>query len=448
MPSRSGGTAGTDSSWSRLRALWERVGESLFYVPALFMAIALALSQGVVVLDRALEAHVLPAVFDSTVDSGRVLLSVIAGGTITAASVVFALTLVAVQLASTQFSPRTLGSFLGDRAQQIIIGLVLGTYVYCLLVLRVVRAPLEEGGSPFIPRFSVMVAVVLGVAAMVAVIASINRTAQRLRVESVAGKITEETMAAINDQFGDGYGDEQSVGAGRVPSGAPPSDAFVVEAGHAGWIQYIGVDRILEGVPERSHVMIHQSVGNYVVTGQRLVSVWPRPEDPDRAAEVLASAFVTGDQRSRHGDVSFGITRLVDIAARALSPGVNDPKTAEEIVLRLGEILVELAVRDLPPAESVVDGRTIIRAAELRHEDYVEAAIEPIRRFARNDPQVLSSILQTLATSKNVAVRRRPDAAVESLDRQAQLIVVDAEQLPTQSDRDLVIRTATAIHFD
>lgn len=443
-------SGGSNGRLPQLRALWERLGESLFYVPFLFMAAAVALSQGVVVLDRTFEAGELPALFDSTVDSSRVLLSVIAGGTITAASVVFSLTLVAVQLASTQYSPRTLGTFLGDRVQQVIIGLVLGTFVYCLLVLRVVRAPLDAGGEPFVPRFSVMVAVLLGVVAMVAVIASINRTAQSLRIESITGKIAAQTIAAIHDQFDGNQGGEpalQSAGIDTAPSEEAPEDALIVEAQQRGWVQDINLDRILEGVTEGSRVLIHESIGNYVMQSQRLVSVWPIPEDSDRIEAELGRAFSIGEQRSRMGDVGFGITQLVDIAVRALSPGINDPKTAEEIVLRLGEILVLLAVRDLPPRKSEVQGRTIIRAAELRHSDYVESAIEPIRRFGRNDPEVLASILRTLATCKDVASRQRADAVVEPFDRQASLILAGVENLATQPDREIVERAAATAGF-
>ena len=434
--------------WSQLRALWERIGESLFFVPSLFLIGAIILSQSAIAVDRALGSDDLPLLLSTTVDSSRVLLSVIAGGTITAASVVFSLTLVAVQLASTQFSPRILGAFLGDRVQQIIIGLVLGTFLYCLLVLHVVRAPVDGGGDPLIPSLSVALALALGVFALVAVIASINRTAQSLRVETVAAKVTAESIAAIEDQFGS----EGPVLSATVPvvSGdtadvTPPDDAVVVIAPRSGWIQDINLEQLLGCVGEGSHVLVHRSVGNYVLLGQLLASVWPEKDDPDRVEREAAGGFVIARQRSRRGDAAFGITQLVDIAVRALSPGVNDPKTAEEMVHHLGEILVELAVRDLPPRHSEIDGRTIIRAAELAHRDYVELAVEPIRRFARTDPQVLASVVRTLATATAVAKRRRADAAVAAFDEQIELILRDTSALTSQTDRDMVVRTAEAV---
>lgn len=413
------------------------------------MVAAVVASQLLVLLDLNLGDN-LPAVFDSTVGSSRDLLSVIAGGTITAASVVFSLTLVAVQLASTQFSPRTLGTFLGDRVQQIIIGIVLGTFVYSLLVLRVVRGPSEVGGDEFIPRFSVMVAVVLGVVSMVAVIASINRTAQSLRVESIASKIASETIAAIDEQFGaeDNAATPPADELDVTPPPDPPPDALGAEASRAGWVQDISVEGMLKDVPDGGYLMVHEAVGTYVLRAQRLVSVWPAPEHSEKLAGELAKAFVIKEKRSRDKDVSFGITQLVDIASRALSPGINDPKTAEEIVLRLGQILVELAVRDIPPAASEIEGRTILRPASLQHEDYVELAVEPIRRFARSDPSVLSTLLRTLVTAKEVALRRSDAAAVEGFAIQVDLILTDIKTMTSQADRDLATRKISTTDLD
>ena len=435
-------TGNAEGRWARIKSLWERVGESLFYLPALFMVAAVVLSQVGVALDRSLDVGDLPPMFDSTVDSSRVLLSVIAGGTITAASVVFSLTLVAVQLASTQFSPRTLGAFLGDRAQQLIIGLVLGTFVYCLLILQVVRVPAGAGSDPFVPRLSVMVAVLLGVASLVAVIASINRTAQSLRIESVAATITAGTIATIEERLG-GEEDADPTVASREAVVEPPPEAVRVGAKRAGWIQDIDLEQLMRRVPEGSQVYLHRPIGSFVLRHQVVASVWPRSLEDD-ARDGVANAFVIGDRRSRHGDIGFGITQLVDIAVRALSPGVNDPKTAEEIVARLGEVLVELAVRELPPLLAEMDGRTLIRGSEPRHADYVELAIEPIRRNARQDPRVLASILSMLATAAEVASSRRGDASVTAFRDQAAIVRNDLGALETPSDR-AVVATATEI---
>lgn len=430
---------------ARVQAAWERLGESLFYVPSLFMIGAVIAAQVLVFIDGTLDTENWPTFLTTTVDSSRVLLSVIAGGTITAASVVFSLTLVAVQLASTQFSPRTLGTFLGDRVQQMIIGLVLGTFVYCLLVLRVVRAPIEEGGSPFIPGVSVIVAVILGVASMVAVIASINRTAQSLRVSSIAQKVTDATIEAIKNEFGEddlGGSSVQGVKTIMTTDRVQSLGAAAFESRESGWIQDIDVESMVCVVPDGGELGVSVAVGNYVVRGQTVVSISPRPEDSENADRAIADAIVIGPHRSRHGDVAFGITQLVDIAVKALSPGVNDPNTAEEIVVRLGEVLVELAIVDLPPRVVMVDGRSVRRNADPTHEDYINLAVEPIRRFARNDPRVLASLLRMLSVSKEVAQSRRPDASTSGFEVEIGLITASVHVMAVEADRQFVLRTA------
>lgn len=430
---------------ARFQAAWERFGESLFYVPSLFMIAAVIAAQVLVFIDGTLDTQNWPTFLTTTVDSSRVLLSVVAGGTITAASVVFSLTLVAVQLASTQFSPRTLGTFLGDRVQQIIIGLVLGTFVYCLLVLRVVRAPIEEGGTPFIPGVSVIVAVILGVASMVAVIASINRTAQSLRVSSMAQKVTQATITAIHNEFGDDDTRDRSIQSTTTVASTDRIHSPVavpVESRDSGWVQDIDVESMLDVVPDGGELDVNVAVGNYVVRGQTLVVISPRPQDSEDADRKVADAIVIGPHRSRHGDVAFGITQLVDIAVKALSPGVNDPNTAEEIVVRLGEVLVEIAVADLPPRVLEVDGRSVRRVADPTHADYINLAVEPIRRFARNDPRVLTSLLRMLTVSKEVAHTRRSDAATAGFDVEIGLILASVDVMAVEADREFVVQSA------
>ena len=152
-------------------------------------------------LDRRFAAGDLPSFHSTTVDNARSILSTVAGGTISAAAVVFSLTLIAVQLASSQFSPRVVRGFVGDRFQQIVMGIVVGTFTYCLVVLRVVQKPLESSGSgPFLPQVSIVVAVTLAVASLLAVLASIDHTAKSLRVGALLDQVATQTVSVIESR--------------------------------------------------------------------------------------------------------------------------------------------------------------------------------------------------------------------------------------------------------
>ncbi len=417
----------------RLAELNERFRRSLFALPALWVVGLIALSRLTLAIDERTQNDDLPRVFSTTVDSGRALLASIASGTITAASVVFSLTLVSVQLASSQFSPRTLRNFLGDRFQQNVFGIVLGTFAFSIATLRQIRGPLSDGGSPVIPQFGITVATLLALASLFALLGSINRTARNLRVTSVAERIVTETLATIDERF---PLDREVLGVsspGRLPSPVAPVDddlefGAVVTATKTGWIQQIGVDALVEGLPEGTIVRLDLSVGSYVSRGQVLATVSPVPEVDEAMLRNLRSAYSIGDTRTLQSDVAYGILQLEDIALRALSPGINDPNTAIAIVSQMGTILVDLLGRDLEPHVSDVRGRIVRRPVEPDHGDYLRAALDKSRRAARDEPAVLLSMLRMLALVRDELDRRRElrPAVADVIERQAALIVAEA----------------------
>lgn len=445
-------------SFLRLEALRSRLTENLFFVPFLMLAGSIALSQIMVWIDRSMAEDVLPGWFSVTVGSSRSILSAIAGGTITAASIVFSLTLVAVQLAASQFSPRVLRGFLGDRFQQLVMGTVIGTFSYSLLVLREVRSATEDIDRAFLPQLSVATAVVLSVASMVAILGSIDHTAKSLRVGSVADEIMRSTLEVIERNFSPRLASEGSSDDGEAvpvlvdapsiapsPPGTdlapvdhhPPDDARLVLAPRTGWVTALQAERLLECVPDGGTVLVSAAVGTFVVEGTPIASVWPADlDDVDRIVHELPSMLLIEDSRTMQQDVSFGLIQMNDIALRALSPGVNDPNTANEVIVRVGAILTAIYRMTLPPVESTDGKRRVLRPVDPSHGDYVEQAFEPIRRYARSDPRVLEVIARTIQSIIS-DVHRRFGAAVdvEPLTAQLRMMWAEADELATEEDR-------------
>lgn len=408
----------------RLRRYAEKFRQSLFFLPAFFVLGSILLGFATVEIDRSLGEDDLPAIASTTVDNARSLLSTVAGGTIGAASVVFSLTLVAVQLASSQFSPRVVRGFLRDRFQQVVMGVVVGTFTYCLAVLRVVQQPLDDSNAePFLPQISVLVAVVLAVLSLLAVLASIDHTAKSLRVGSLLDSITTETVDVITFRYRhrDSADDEDSLrlgGPSIVPAApstsdqgddnadetVPPEGALVVRSERSGWVTQISLEGILDAIPAGSTLLLESSVGTYLFPGSRLFAVWPvAADDRDRLESSLRDTLEVGPARTLQQDVSFGTLQLTDIAVRALSPGVNDPNTAIEAVVRIGRVLATLLQHDLDASSITSNDRTIIRSRTLSAHDYVDAAVEPIRRYARAEPAVLVALVRTLGTAAETA---------------------------------------------
>lgn len=426
----------------RLRALYDRLNHSLFALPVTFVVAAIVGAQLMILLDTAVTT---PEWLTSTADNARAVLAAIAGGTITAASVVFSLTLVAVQLSSSQYSPRTLDTFLGDRFQQVVLGIVLGTFTYALLVLNAVEAPRE--GEASVPSYGVVVAVVMAITALVAVIASINHTAQSLRVASVANRVTDDVTAAIERQFGDADVPNLQSHTGAPAQADDPvgADPFVFGAPSRGWVQQISAGGLLDAAPSGSVIDVVASAGDYLQEGQPVATVLPAPDDPEAVADGMRNALVIGPHRTLQQDVAFGIVQLVDIAVKALSPGVNDPHTAMEVLARIGAVLTELAVRDLSPEQLTRDGSVLIRRRELDHAGFFDMAVEPVRRSARTDPQVAAAVLVMLATVRDEALRRRTDAHVDAVSAEAERLLDELDLMANDADRRRVLDAAESV---
>ncbi len=441
------------------RARAERLRQSLFFLPALFIVLAVALSTALLLVDRAVAPGSLPAALTTTVDSSRAILSAVAGGTITAASIVFSLTLVAVQLSSGQHSPRLLRNFIGDRFQQVVIGTVVGTFTYCLLILRSVRASLDEGGRPIVPNLSVAVAVVLAVAALLAVLASIDHTARGLKVESIAERLTEETLAVIRRRFPprDEAARRATGATGGVVwhdpiataarTGSPASGAIVVAAPTSGWVRQVNEDVLLDALPAGSSLQLRLAVGAWLIEGAPMFDVvladGPTLDADERAAlcERLCDAVDLGPDRTMQDDVDFGVLRLVDIGLRALSPGINDPSTAIEIIMRLGTVLAALLDRELD-AEATVwrDGRHVTRRVAVTFDDYLRACFDQLRQAAADQVPVYAALLRVLHTLHGLAVAGGRPAEAALLRQAAADVVVTSDR------HELLERERVALH--
>jgi uncharacterized membrane protein len=443
-----------------VRARLEAARTSLFAVPVVWISAAVGLSQFITWVDlETQDNEAFPGFLDTTVESARALLGAIAAGTISAASVVFSLTLVAIQMSSSVYTSRVLRSFLRDRFQQNMIGIVLATFTYSLLVLREVRGPLDAEGSAYIPRVSVFLAVLFALAAVLALLASISHTSLSLRASSVTRRLVEEMVELVEtslpepaDRFGiDGANEHDADGRPATDSDPMTSAAKSAEAGpprrlpaepgtvlaadRRGWVQQISLQAIRESIDDGTTVRIDVSPGSYVGTGTPLLVLWPPPraDDLESAMNELRGAFAIGEQRTMQQDLAFGFTMLEDIANKALSPGVNDPNTAAAVIEQLGEVVLAVLERRLHPASMSLDGCEFIRSRETYH-DIVVAAFNQIRHFAIGQPSVQLVLVRTLTETGDELIRRRRDTP-DALDALRMMLRhVEVDLVPVETD--------------
>ena len=443
----------------------ERFRTSLFGVPALWIAAAVLGSYASTRLDQTGTGWELPGFLDTTVASARSILAAVSSGTITAASVVFSLTLVSIQLSTSAYSSRVLRSFLRDRFQQHMIGVVTATFLYSLLVLREVRGPLEEGGDAYIPRFSVFIAVVFATVAVLALIASISHTAQQLRVSSVTRELTDELITLIHNRLPEPSSTRPdsrvTLASASVadPQLEPhevedPDDASfrgaVVTADRRGWVQQLSLAALSGCLPEGSTVRVEAMAGDYVMHGSPLAVVWPAP-DADSAPAIqsaLRGAFSIGAERTMQQDISFGIMTLEDVAVKALSPGVNAPNTAIAVMTQLAEVVLNILERELPPTSLEIAGRRITSPYSASNADYVRAAFDQIRLYSRGQPPLQKALVEAISSIDLELARRRRSTteAREALQSMIASVIEDMEHesRPGTGDRAAVAALGAA----
>ncbi len=402
----------------RLRQIADRMRHSLSFIPTVYVLVSIVLVQGSLWIDRMLSDQLLPNWFETTVESARAVFAAIAGGLITSTTLLLSMMLVAVQLASSQFSPRTLRNWLGNRNVQNAVGFVLGTTVFCLLALRSARS-FDEDETAVVPHLTVLIAVALGVLSLVAVVRTVDHITHTMRVGSIAERVTTETVEVVQRVF---RHEPRPIDVG-VESGALRTDgtialpqaAMALETERAGWVQQVDDDAVIASLPEHSTGYLTATVGSFVTASSPIMWVAPAPDDPDRCRTSMLDAVAVGDSRTMQQDVEFGIIQLTDIAVRALSPGINDPSTASDVIVHLGDVMTTLWEQPALDTTLRSGSRTLVRHRPT-HAALLDRAFSPIIHYGSSDRQVVVALKAVLGLLRSEVDRRNLPGPIEPIE--------------------------------
>jgi uncharacterized membrane protein len=335
---------------------------------------------------------------------------------ITVTTLIFSLTVVALQLASQQFSPRLLREFTRDPVTRVVLSVLAATFLGCLIVLR----HLHERQPPPVP--AALVVLLLGLFSFAAVLGFITHIVRILRVDSMMKEVHEETSRAIKRFYPPHGEDAASPSAADTPS----SPGTVVHVEVSGFVRMVDNEALVAAAREADGVVrVDARPGDHVVDGVPIAVVWA--DDPADLVEATRPAVVVEFERTLEQDAAYSFRQLEDIAVRALSPSVNDPVTAAHAVGHMSDLLVRLAWRRLGPSSHPdEDGtvRAIIPDRDFRY--YLDLATGELRRYAAGEPTVLVGLLRML---RDVAVAARDEHQRAEIERQVELV------LETTSDR-------------
>jgi len=396
-----------------LKARWldlvDNVRESYWFVPSLLALAGFGAGLLLVWLD-ALSGDAWMGRFEwfygSRPAGARDLLSTVAGSTITVAGVVFSITLAAVTYASGQYGPRLLSNFVRDRGNQVTLGVFIGTFLYCLIVLRTVRSAEEAsattGGTvrdAFVPNLAIFGAVALAVGSIGVLIYFVHHVTDGIHINNVIARIGRDLLSDIADRsrnrMGSELGERDGNGLGHLPEKTPATEGVPIGARRTGYVEALDEKALVEVAAAHETLLTVLAIpGDFVHRGRPLLLAQCLDTAKIDAFEKL---FSISRKRSDRQDLRFPLTELVELAARALSPGVNDPFTAIACIDWLGAALDDLSampVRSGTLRDQAGKARVIVQ--RLEYADYLEVAIAQLRPYAADDENVAAHLDRTL----------------------------------------------------
>lgn len=438
-----------------LTSVRERFRAKLWPLPATALVLALATGGLLPELDRRVDGS-LPGWLDTVVFNGdagaaQTVLDAVASSLITVTALTFSLTVVTLQLASSQYSPRLLRSFTRDLLVQRTLALFLATFIYSLTVLRLVRSEDDDADTDvaFVPRMAVTLSFLLAAASVFVLVLFLAHLTQTIRVEPMLDRVRRETLATIDATLparGDALPD---------PRWQVPATAAVATSDASGFV--VGVDgaRLVRAAAAVDAVVdVGVAPGDFVVDGAPVARCWPRrgggwgEAGPDDLLAEVAAAVRVDVERTPAQDVAFGLRQLTDVATRALSPSLNDPTTAGHAIEHLGAVLVALAGRDLGPrtltddADADADDVPRVRCAGADFDQLLEVALAPPRRYGGHDPAVAGTLRGVLVT----LARRVPPGLGPAVLRQLERLEADAARRDlADHDRAALDRTSEEV---
>ncbi len=355
--------------------------------------------------------------YSGDASTARNLLSSLLSGLITMTSLVLSLTFVILTLAANQLGPRLITIFISDRQIQLVLGLFLGTILYIILVLRTLNDTLGVEG---VPHVAITVASVLTILCLFSLLFYVDKIGRSIVADNVVRQVSDTIQQDISDLLpADATSDQR-----------PPTTHYArqipIALCHRGYIQVIDYEKLV-AICRKADCMLQLNVqaGDFALCqGNHILLSVDQPPDED-LHHCIRDAFTIGSQRTSAQDPRYGLSQLVEIALRALSPGINDPRTAVAVIEQLGAVFEEMLMRS---AHSSIlkdeDGVVRVIAHRINPPGLLASTFDPLRQAAANLPGVLLrmvDILLLLSPTARGDNRKAVLMEIEKLAETAQL---------------------------
>lgn len=405
---------------ARILNTWDNFRTGFWFIPSLFVIVAVVLGFGMPLVDERAGTWIVERApwMSTTMAAARPSLSAIGGAMITVTGVVFSITVVTLSITSSQFGSRMLRSFMDDRITQVAIGMFVGTSLYCFLVMRSIR---EIDGSSFVPNVSVALSVFLAMVSTAILVFYIHHVAISIQAPKVLAALSTELDFAIDRLFPERSGkppeDEDCATEARQQVAQLGEDFLPLIADREGYLQAIDSDGLLAAAVEHDlTIELERMPGEFIIRDMQIARVWPAKDRAEEVTEKLNDTFIVGSRRTPRQDLLCAVDEMVEVAVRALSPGINDPFTAVTCIDRLTASLTRLAGRNMPSAfRHDKDGTLRLIAKPLSFAQVLDACFSQIRHYGKSSATVIQHLMKSLQHLATSCERSKDRHSIEEL---------------------------------
>jgi len=390
---------------TRLRHFMELASANIWMVPSLFLIASVLIAFLNFYLDKTLFAqHVqFPKLFlyFNNSENIRTLLSVSASSILGVAGVSFSITIASLTLASQQFGSRLLRNFMMDRFNQLVLGVFIGTFLYCIMMLQFTSSMDLEKTTPLISMIGLLILIVTN---LLMLVFFIHHTAVSIQAESVIADVNGSLQSQLNTFFPDKYTETEHLPESVTEHADDPFEGIdnYIYTKQSGYLQAIDMESLIAWVSDEDiSLKLTVKPGDFLIKhsliGVCLISDEQKEDFKKTISDPVNDRFLIGAKGTASQDPEFAVRQLVEVAVRALSPGINDPFTAITCIDRLGDNIAFLIDREFPSAQHFdEEGRLRLQTKPFTFEGIVEVSFNQIRQHGRADVSVTIRLLETM----------------------------------------------------
>jgi uncharacterized membrane protein len=408
--------------------LLEKLNASFWFIPILMLLITIGSAIGFIYLDSRIQIPhngILRYILPASVDSAKSILTIIAGAMMGVAGTVFSITLVVLTLASSQLGSRLVRNFMYDKLNQVVLGTYVSSFVFCLIILSSLK---ENDSFNFVPAVSVLAALASAIAGIILLIVFIHHVSMSIQSDKVISDISEAMSKSIRKLFPEGIGHEEEKQVPDINS-LHPKYALKLEVSckRSGYLQSIDGQGLINIAQDIDGIIILQHrPGDFLVLNMVLCEVLHNEEYDKEVHEKIQKNFLIGKVRTPLQDAEYSIHQMVEVAARALSPGVNDPYTAIACIDNLTSVMCYLAGVEFPSPYRF-DTKNKLRVITDNHtfSGMLNAAFNQIRQYGKDSPSVMIRLMEAMNIINTFAINKNQQ---ELIFQHAEMIMNAAEE--------------------